>query len=86
MSRSNTLSILFAIIALVAGGGFLVFGTIALAGVTMSVHGWIALGLGIVVSLALGTGLTTVLVISRRRGYDEAAYNAGGLAPSDDQV
>ena len=42
MSRSNTLSILFAIIALVAGGGFLVFGTIALAGVTMSVHGWIA--------------------------------------------
>lgn len=84
MSRSNALTILTAVIALVACGAFVIFGTIRLAGVEMSLHGWIALGLGTVVSLALGGALSTVLVISRRRGFDEAAHEAGGLARSDD--
>jgi len=76
MSRSNALTILVAIIALVACGAFVIFGTIRLAGVEMSLHGWIALGLGTTVSLALGGALSTVLVISRRRGFDEAAHGA----------
>ena len=76
MSRSNILTILSAIIVVVACGAFVIFGMIKLTGVEMSVHGWIALGLGITVSLALGGTLSTVLVISRRRGFDEAAYEA----------
>jgi hypothetical protein len=33
--------------------------------------GWLAMGLGIVVTLALGIGLMTLVFISSRRGYDE---------------
>ncbi|BDX00154.1 hypothetical protein [Maricaulis maris] len=74
MSRPNLLSILVLAIVLLMCGAFMVFGMIQLADVTMSMHGWIALGLGVVFSVALGGTLTTVLVISRRRGFDEAAH------------
>lgn len=76
MSRSSILSIFAAVIVLSLCAVFMIFGMIKLAGVEMSVHGWVALGLGIVVSLALGGALSTVLVISRRRGFDEAAHEA----------
>ena len=36
-------------------------------------HGLIALSLGAVVTLLLGGGLTTLIIISSRRGYDEGA-------------
>jgi hypothetical protein len=39
----------------------------------MSVHGWIALSLGTVVSLAVGGGLMALVFHSARRGYDERA-------------
>ena len=76
MSRPNFLTILMAVIVIIAIGAFVIFGMIRLSGVTMGLHGWIALGLGCVFSIALGGTLTTVLVISRRRGFDEAAYEA----------
>jgi hypothetical protein len=37
----------------------------------IGVNGWIALVLGIVVTLALGIGLMALVFISNRRGYDE---------------
>ena len=37
----------------------------------MSVHGWIALVLGTVLSLAVGIGLMALVFYSSRRGYDE---------------
>jgi hypothetical protein len=39
----------------------------------ISFAGWLAMGLGIVVTLALGIGLMALVFISSRRGYDEAA-------------
>jgi hypothetical protein len=39
----------------------------------ISVAGWLAMGFGIVVTLALGIGLMALVFISSRRGYDEAA-------------
>jgi hypothetical protein len=44
----------------------------------MSVHGWIALTLGVVVSMALGVGLMALVFFSARRGYDD------GVARRDD--
>jgi hypothetical protein len=41
-----------------------------LAGVEMSAHGWTALILGIVVSIALGAGLMFLVFYSHRKGYD----------------
>ena len=37
----------------------------------ISVAGWLAMGLGVVVTLALGIGLMALVFISSRRGYDE---------------
>jgi len=38
----------------------------------MSVHGWIALTLGVVLSVAIGSGLMALMFFSHRRGYDDA--------------
>jgi dipeptide/tripeptide permease len=37
----------------------------------ISLAGWIAMGLGIILTLALGIGLMALVFISSRRGYDE---------------
>ena len=37
----------------------------------ISVAGWLAMGFGIIVTLALGIGLMSLVFISSRRGYDE---------------
>jgi ABC-type multidrug transport system permease subunit len=39
----------------------------------ISFAGWLAMGFGVVVTLALGIGLMALVFISSRRGYDEAA-------------
>ena len=36
----------------------------------ISFAGWLAMGFGIVVTLALGIGLMSLMFISSRRGYD----------------
>jgi hypothetical protein len=38
----------------------------------MSIHGWIALGLGTFFSLAIGCGLMALMFYSSRSGYDDA--------------
>lgn len=40
-------------------------------GSAMSVHGWIALGLGTFLSLALGGGLMALVFHSANKGYDD---------------
>ena len=39
--------------------------------------GWLAMGLGVVVTLALGIGLMALVFISSRRGYDEIGRKGG---------
>jgi hypothetical protein len=39
----------------------------------MSIHGWIALMLGTLLSLAIGGGLMALVFYSARKGYDERA-------------
>jgi hypothetical protein len=40
----------------------------------ISEAGWLAMGLGIVVTLALGIGLMSLVFFSNRRGYDETGW------------
>lgn len=40
---------------------------------TLSLHGWIAFGLGVGCTLLLALGLVSLLFLSRRRGYDDDA-------------
>jgi len=37
----------------------------------IDLNGWIALILGVLVTVALGVGLMTLIFISNRRGYDD---------------
>jgi hypothetical protein len=63
--------------ALVAVAVVLVIGTVIAAvwaGIgdsDISGAGWLAMGLGVIVTLALGIGLMALVFISNRRGYDE---------------
>ncbi len=43
----------------------------------MSVHGYIAMGLGAIVTLLLGGGLMALVFFSSRHGYDDAAGAPG---------
>jgi hypothetical protein len=43
----------------------------------ISSAGWLAMGLGVVVTLALGIGLMALVFISSRRGYDEIGRRDG---------
>ena len=39
--------------------------------------GWLAMGLGVIVTLALGIGLMALVFFSNRRGYDEIGRRDG---------
>ena len=70
MSRTTFLVMIGGLVALIAAGWAVVeiWGQL---GVTMSMHGWIAYGLGALASLALSGGLFALLFVSSRRGYDD---------------
>lgn len=52
--------------------------------VEISVHGWIALGLGVSLTLALGAGLMGLVFYSSRRGFDDRARGADDLFDDED--
>jgi hypothetical protein len=69
--------------AAIAGAVILVIGFVIAAawiGIgdsEISGAGWLAMGLGVVVTLALGIGLMALVFISSRRGYDEIGRKDG---------
>mgnify|MGYP003117529697 CR=1 FL=1 len=76
MTRGSQLSLIAAVIAIIICLAFIVVGFGALPEVEMGIHGWVALALGIGFSVVIGGGLAAILIISRRRGFDEAAHDA----------
>lgn len=71
MSRGGiaVTAILFAILAATVWWAWQ--GWTAHADVQMSIHGYIALGLGVFFSLLIGFGLMALTFYSSRRGYDD---------------
>ena len=69
--------------AVIAGAVVLVIGFLIAALWTgigdseISGAGWLAMGLGVIVTLALGIGLMALVFISSRRGYDEIGRRDG---------
>jgi hypothetical protein len=49
---------------------------------SISPAGWVAMGFGVIVTLALGVGLMVLVFISSRCGYDELAAGSG-VRPQD---
>lgn len=68
----KTLTIFIALAALL---GLAVYGALevweALEDTAISMHGWIALGAGVLVTFALGAGLMFLVFYSNRQGYDD---------------
>ncbi|WP_417477586.1 hypothetical protein [Maricaulis sp.] len=73
---SNKSLIAVVVVVILALAAFLVLGWGDLPAIHMSSHGWFALGLGVVFSIILGAVLSAVLIIGRRRGFDESAHEA----------
>ncbi len=59
--------------------GLVIYGAVelwtAVEGTAISVHGWIALGAGVLVTFALGAGLMFLVFYSNRQGYDARTNN-----------
>ena len=73
--RSTWIAVSIAI-AVVAAIAAAIAGLWASAGDSdISLAGWIAMFLGVVLTLALGVGLMSLVFISSRRGYDEPGAN-----------
>ncbi|MBR9824700.1 MAG: hypothetical protein GYB36_02720 [Alphaproteobacteria bacterium] len=74
MSTGSILSLIASAVIILGIIAYLVTGANMLPEYEMSRHGWIALGLGTGFSFLVGGALTAVLVIGRRRGFDESAH------------
>lgn len=76
MRTSSLVAAIGILLALVFAGYFAAEGIqLEWADGTMSLHGWIALGLSAVGVLAIGGGLMWLVFFSARRGYDERAHH-----------
>jgi hypothetical protein len=69
--KSAWIAVSLAAIALIAVFAIVAGMWAAIGDVEISAAGWLALVLGVVVTLALGIGLMALVFISSRRGYDE---------------
>lgn len=71
---------------LLAAGGVALHLWLELDDVSLGVHGWLALGLGVGVSLILGVGLMMLVFRSARRGYDDDVVGGRDDARRDDDA
>jgi hypothetical protein len=76
-STSTWIAVTIAVIAVAAIAIIIGKFWIDLGAFEISGAGWLALGFGIVVTLALGFGLMALMFISSRRGYDDRANREG---------
>lgn len=71
----NILAFALSAVALIAVSYWGLTVLVATQGVTLSFHGKIAMGIGIVFTMAVGFGLMALLFHSNRGGHDEAVYH-----------
>ncbi|HMB77069.1 MAG TPA: hypothetical protein VKN76_11760 [Kiloniellaceae bacterium] len=68
------LIIVFVCLVLALSGGYALFYALDLDRIEMSVHGYLAMGLGIGLSILLGGGLMALVFHSSRRGHDDTTF------------
>ena len=72
MRSALTLVALLGLLILAAVASFWVWQEVG--EVAIGMHGWIALGLGALLTFLVGAGLMALMFFSARRGYDERAH------------
>ena len=55
---------------------------VTLSDVSMGIHGWVAMGLGVLFTVGLGGGLMALTFYSSRHGYDD--IESDGMPSADD--
>jgi len=68
--KTPVLVLLF-VVALVASAFAAVYAWVSFGDVQMSIHGFLAMGLGVFFSLVLGAGLMFLVFYSSRHGHDD---------------
>lgn len=71
----NLLAAVLSIVAIAAVSYWGLTVLVATQGVELSIHGKIALGIGVVFTMAVGFGLMALLFYSNKRGHDEIVYH-----------
>ena len=70
-SLHNSVAVVVAAVVVLAVGVVIAILWTGIGDAEISPAGWIAMGFGVIVTLALGTALMALVFISNRRGYDE---------------
>ena len=77
--KSGSWIIIIVLLAILAGAGWFGYeGLTVDSGTPISIHGYIAMALGIFFSLVVGVGLMALVFYSSRAGYDEPPRQIGG--------
>lgn len=71
----NILAIVLSAIAIGAVSYWGMTVLVATQGVELSIHGKIALGLGVLFTMVIGFGLMALIFYSNRNGHDETVYH-----------
>jgi hypothetical protein len=74
---TNSMAVGGAAVAVLIVAAVSVFNWEVIGNTGISANGWIALILGVLVTLAVGIGLMTLIFISSRRGYDDPPGSDG---------
>ena len=83
LSAHNSVAAAIAVaLVLLVGAVVATFWT-SIGDTNISPAGWIAMGFGVIVTLALGIGLMALVFISSRRGYDELAGGRNAAPPQN---
>lgn len=56
---------------------------VATQGVELSIHGKIAMGIGIIFTFAIGIGLMSLVFYSNKHGHDETVYHSTDEVDAD---
>ena len=71
----NVIAVILSIAAIAAVSYWGLTVLVETQGVELSIHGKIAMGLGVVFTMGIGFGLMALLFYSNRRGHDEVVYH-----------
>ena len=82
-SAGNVLAVVFAVVLVLAIGVVIAAFWNSLGDSDISPAGWIAMGFGVIITLALGVGLMALVFISSRRGYDELGRGSNAARPQN---
>lgn len=74
MRAAGTIAVLLALLAV--STAVAIWAWQEIGDVEMGWHGWVALGLGIGLSIVVGVGLMALLFFSSRHGYDDRAHHS----------